>query len=62
MSQQDHIQIVKEIYEAVGRGDIDAIVERVADDVDWAAEVAGNAARRQGHALPRKRSSARSGG
>ena len=44
MSQQDNIQIVKEIYDAVGRGDVDAILERVTDDVDWAAEVAGNAA------------------
>ena len=44
MSQQDNIRIVKEIYDAVGRGDVDAILERVTDDVDWAAEVAGTAA------------------
>jgi uncharacterized protein len=44
MSQQDNIQIVKEIYDAVGRGDVDAILERVTDDVYWAAEVAGTAA------------------
>jgi ketosteroid isomerase-like protein len=44
MSQQDNIQIVKEIYDAVGRGDVDAILERVTDDVDWAAEAAGTAA------------------
>ena len=43
MSQQDHIQTVKEIYDAVGRGDVDAILERVTDDVDWAADVASNA-------------------
>ena len=39
MSQQHHIQIIEEIYDAVGRGDVDAILERVSDDVDWAAEV-----------------------
>jgi len=31
MSQQDHVQIVTEIYDAVGRGDVDAILERVSD-------------------------------
>jgi len=45
MSKQDNnIQIVKEIYDAVGAGDVEAILERVTDDVDWAAEAAGNAA------------------
>ena len=45
MSNQDNnIQIVKEIYDAVGQGDVDAILERVSDDVDWAAEAAGSAA------------------
>ena len=52
MSQQDNIQIVKEIYDAVGRGDVDAILERVTDDVDWAAEVAGNAAPWHGPRTP----------
>ncbi|MGZ4187923.1 MAG: nuclear transport factor 2 family protein [Solirubrobacteraceae bacterium] len=40
MSHQDDIRIVTDIYEAVGRGDVDAILERVTDDVDWAADVA----------------------
>src|SRR5262249_10073662 len=44
MTQQDDIQTIKEIYEAVGRGDVGAILDRVTDDVDWAAEVAGDAA------------------
>jgi ketosteroid isomerase-like protein len=44
MSQQDNIRIVQEIYEAVGRGDVAAILERVAEDADWAAEAAGDAA------------------
>jgi ketosteroid isomerase-like protein len=45
MSNQDNnIQIVKEIYDAVGRGDVDAILDCVSDDVDWAAEAAWSAA------------------
>ena len=43
-NQGNNIQIVKEIYDAVGAGDVEAILERVTDDVDWAAEAAGNAA------------------
>ena len=43
-NQNSNIQIVKEIYDAVGQGDLDAILARVSDDVDWAAEVAGSAA------------------
>jgi ketosteroid isomerase-like protein len=44
MSQEHNIATVKEIYEALGRGDVDAILERVTDDVDWAANAAGSAA------------------
>ena len=44
MSQQDNLTIVKEIYDAVGRGDMAAILDRVSDDVDWAAEAASRAA------------------
>jgi uncharacterized protein len=33
--RMDHIATVKEIYAAFGRGDIPAILDRVADDVDW---------------------------
>jgi ketosteroid isomerase-like protein len=44
MSQEQNITVVKEIYDAVARGDVDAILDRVTDDVDWAAEAAGNAA------------------
>jgi len=44
MSQHDNLAIVKEIYDAVGRGDVAAILDRVADDVDWAAEAASKAA------------------
>ena len=44
MSQQDNLTIVKEIYDAVGRGDVAAILDRVSDDVDWAAEAASKTA------------------
>jgi ketosteroid isomerase-like protein len=44
MSQQQNLATVEEIYAAVGSGDVDAILDRVTDDVDWAAEAAGTAA------------------
>ena len=44
MSQQQNLTTVKEIYDAIGRGEIDTILERVTDDVDWSAEAAGSAA------------------
>jgi len=44
VSQEDHLKLVREIYDAVGRGDVAAILERVSDDVDWAAEAASQAA------------------
>ena len=45
MSQQEkNLSIVKEIYEAVGRGDVEAILDRVTDDIDWAAEAASSSA------------------
>ena len=44
MSQQENLRIVQEIYDAVGRGDVAAILDRVTDDVDWSAEAASGAA------------------
>ena len=35
------IQAVQRLYAAYGRGDIDAALDELADDVDWAAEAAG---------------------
>ena len=37
MSQGD-IDVIKGVYEAFGRGDVEAILARVTDDVDWASE------------------------
>jgi ketosteroid isomerase-like protein len=34
------IEAVQRVYEAYGRGDMEAILAEVADDVDWAAEAA----------------------
>jgi ketosteroid isomerase-like protein len=39
-----NLDTVKEIYEAFGRADVEAILDRVADDVDWAADTASTAA------------------
>ena len=36
-----NIEAVQRLYAAYGRGDIDAVVAELADDVDWAAEAAG---------------------
>ncbi len=40
MSAEQNIETVKAMYEAFGRGDVDAILEPCTDDVDWAAEAA----------------------
>jgi ketosteroid isomerase-like protein len=34
------IETIQRLYEAYGRGDVDAALAEVADDVDWAAEAA----------------------
>lgn len=35
MNEQKNIETVKEMYAAFGRGDVDYIVNQVADDVSW---------------------------
>ena len=37
------IETVQRLYAAYGRGDMDAVLAELADDVDWAAEAAGTA-------------------
>ena len=34
------IEAVQRVYEAYGRGDVEAVLAEVADEVDWAAEAA----------------------
>jgi ketosteroid isomerase-like protein len=40
MSAEQNIATIKAIYEAFGRGDVEAILEACTDDVDWASDVA----------------------
>ncbi len=44
MSAEANIKTIAAVYEAFGRGDAPAILDAVADDVDWAAEAASSAA------------------
>jgi uncharacterized protein len=37
------IESVQRLYAAYGRGDVDAVLADLADDVDWAAEASGDA-------------------
>jgi ketosteroid isomerase-like protein len=38
------IETIERVYAAFGRGDVDAVLAEVADDVDWAAEAASTSA------------------
>jgi ketosteroid isomerase-like protein len=40
---QSHLDAVGRLYAGYGSGDIDAVLDQLADDVDWAAEAAGTA-------------------
>ena len=40
MSPEQNIETVMALYEAFGRGDMEAILDRCADDVDWATDAA----------------------
>jgi ketosteroid isomerase-like protein len=40
MNADANIKTIAEVYQAFGRGDVTAILDAVADDVDWAAEAA----------------------
>ena len=44
MSAEDNIKVIRGVYEAFGRGDVEAIVATLSDDVDWAAEASSTAA------------------
>ena len=43
------IETVQRMYEAFGRGDVEAILAELADDVDWAAEAASTSVRWYGN-------------
>jgi ketosteroid isomerase-like protein len=40
MGAKQNVETIKEMYEAFGRGDVDAILGLVTDDVDWATDAA----------------------
>ena len=40
MGAEQNIATIKAMYDALGRGDINAILERVTDDVDWSTDAA----------------------
>jgi ketosteroid isomerase-like protein len=43
MSERENVQLVQQVYEAFGRGDIAAIVARLCDDVEWETPFARDA-------------------
>jgi len=40
----DNVKTIQGIYEAFGRGDVDAVLAGVTDDVDWATETSSTVA------------------
>jgi ketosteroid isomerase-like protein len=44
MGAEDNIKTVQTLYEAFGRGDVQAITDNVTDDVDWGAEASSTVA------------------
>jgi ketosteroid isomerase-like protein len=40
MSAEQNIETAREMYEAFGRGDVQAILDRVTDNVDWSTAAA----------------------
>jgi ketosteroid isomerase-like protein len=51
MSEQSNLEIVRQVYAAFGRGDLPALFNLLAEDVDWRmAGPAPYAGRRKGHA------------
>ena len=44
MGADDNIKTIEGIYEAFGRGDVQAILDGMTDDVDWATETSSTVA------------------
>ena len=40
MSAEQNIETARQMYEAFGRGDVQAILDRVTNDVDWSTDAA----------------------
>lgn len=35
MNEQDNVRVVQEAYEAFGRGDLPAVLDRLTEDIEW---------------------------
>ena len=44
MGADGNIKLIQSIYEAFGRGDVSAVLDGLADEVDWATDTASSAA------------------
>jgi uncharacterized protein len=44
MSADANVEAIKEVYEAFGKADIEAILAKVTDDVDWASDASNGGA------------------
>jgi len=44
MDADAHVKTIRMIYEAFGRGDVQAVLDALTDDVDWATETSSTAA------------------
>lgn len=44
MSAEANVRTIQQFYDAFGRGDVQAILEGVTDDVDWAADTSSTKA------------------
>ena len=44
MGADENIKTIQGVYEAFGRGDVQAVLDAVTDNVDWAAETSSTAA------------------
>lgn len=40
MSAEQNIDTARQMYQAFGRGDVQAVLDRVTDDVDWSTDAA----------------------
>ncbi len=44
MGADANVKTIQAIYEAFGRGDVDAVLDRLTDDIDWATETSSTVA------------------
>jgi ketosteroid isomerase-like protein len=44
MGAEENLKTIQGVYEAFGRGDVQAVLNAVTDDVEWAAEASSTAA------------------